>query len=110
MSFINLLDSVVYTDADITSRTLAILRESVSADDELKAARIARKATPTQQERAYVASVDAAIETALHSGAQARADMALLSEVLAFEAGGSEPLSSAAQAVFDLRHPVRAQA
>ena len=84
-SFINLMASDVWTDQDINRRVQALIRSQFTAEDELKAARLARQATKTDAEAAFIASVDAAIASALAEGAAARADMVLLQGALDVE-------------------------
>lgn len=85
MSFINLMASDVWSAADIDNRVQSMIRSRFSAQDELRAARLARKPDATEGEAAFVASVDAWIAECIEQGHQARVDMALLHEVLAHE-------------------------
>ena len=84
-SFVNLMASDVWSDLDISRRVQALIRSAFTAEDELKAARLARQETKTDAEAAFIASVDAAITAALTEGATARSDMALLKDVLHVE-------------------------
>lgn len=85
MSFVDLMANDVWSDLDIDNRVQAIIRGQVTEGDELKAARLSRKAEPTPDDLAYVASVDSAISAAVKEGADARSDMALLSYVMEME-------------------------
>lgn len=85
MSFINLMASDVWSAADIDNRVQSMIRSRFSAQDELKAARLARKPDATEGEAAFVASVDAWIAECIEQGHQARVDMVLLHEVLGLE-------------------------
>ena len=84
-SFVNLMGNDVWSPLDISRRVQAIIRSQFTQEDELKAARLARQATKTDAEAAFIASVDAAIASALAEGAAARSDMALLNFVLQVE-------------------------
>lgn len=108
MSFVNLMASDVWSDADINNRVQAIIRGQFSAEDELKAARLARKSDANADDLAFVAAVDAVIVEAVEEGRQARADNALLVAVLAYEDAARIVATSedpdeidAAQAVID---------
>jgi hypothetical protein len=90
-SFIDLMASHRWSDTDITNRTEAMLRSEFSAVEEQILNRDFTAAlsglapmTPELQERAM--AFKAAAENARLAGVQARADMALLEEVLALEA------------------------
>lgn len=109
-SFVNLMASAVWTDADISARVQALIRGAVSAEDELKAARLSRKTAATADDSAFVERVDGVIAAAVEQGREARADMALLREVLALEAGTApmEGASEQALGLYALRHPVQA--
>ena len=85
MSFINMMVSDYWSDLDINRRVQSLIRFQFTAEDELKAARLARQETKTDAEAAFIASVDAAITAALTEGATARSDMALLKDVLHVE-------------------------
>lgn len=85
-SFVNLLSRDRWTQADISNRVMQVIRASFSPDDELKAARLARKTDPTAEDVAYIAAVDAAITSAIKQGRAARTDMALLHAALDYEA------------------------
>lgn len=86
MSFVDLMGNDVWSPADIDARVSALIRSRFSADDELKAARLARKAEQAPEDSAFIAEVDAWIAVCVEKGRQARADMALLSEVFPMEA------------------------
>lgn len=85
-SFIDLMNSIVWSDADIANRVTQIIRASYSPDDELKAARLARKPDKSTDDVAYIAAVDAVITAAIKHGRLARADMSLLQFALDYEA------------------------
>jgi hypothetical protein len=86
MSFVNLMASDVWSSADIDNKVHALIRSRYSADDELKASRLARKPDPSESDSAFVAGVDAWIAECVQQGNDARADMALLNEVFPMEA------------------------
>ena len=84
-SFINLMASDVWTDQDINRRVQALIRSQFTAEDELKAARLARQSSKSGPEIEFIASVDAAIAAALDEGHAARTDMALLTQAMNVE-------------------------
>ena len=86
MSFIDKMASDVWSSADIDNKVHALIRSRYSADDELKASRLARKPDPSESDSAFVAGVDAWIAECVQQGNDARADMALLNEVFPMEA------------------------
>lgn len=86
MSFVNMMANDVWSSADIDNKVQALIRSRFSAEDELKAARLARLANPTTEEQAFVADVDGWIAACVQEGRQARADMVLLLEVFDVEA------------------------
>jgi hypothetical protein len=69
----------------IETKVQAIIRSTVTEADELKAARLARKVSRTEQEQAFIDNVDAVIAAAITEGRAATADMALLSSTMAYE-------------------------
>lgn len=83
MSFIDLMASDVWSSADIDNKVQALIRSRFSAQDELKASRLARTSSPSDSDTAFVASVDAWIAECVLEGRSARADMELLLQVLA---------------------------
>ena len=85
MSFVNMMGNDRWTDLDINRRVQAIIRSQFTAEDELKAARLARQATKTDTEQAFIEAVDSAIAAALAEGHDARVDMELLAQVLNIE-------------------------
>lgn len=112
MSFVNLMASDVWSDADISNRVQAIIRSRFSAEDELKAARLARKPDASSDDLAFVAAVDEVIAQAVAAGRDARADNALLIAVLGYEdavrtvATSEDPDEiKAAQAIIDAASP-----
>lgn len=84
-SFVNLMASDVWSSGDIDNRVQALIRSRYSENDELKASRLARKPDQSESDLAFVAGVDAWIAECVQQGSDARADMALLSEVLPME-------------------------
>lgn len=90
MSFINLMASDVWTDADITRRTEAMVRQYFSADAEMIINRKLQGAALGQyalsaEEMAEVARFNEVVFEARAAGDAARADMAVLNEVLTVE-------------------------
>lgn len=90
MSFINLMASDVWSDADITRRTEAMVRSRFTEAAELIINRKVQGAALGQyqlslDEQAEVAAFNEAVFEARQAGEAARADMALLREVLAAE-------------------------
>lgn len=86
MSFVNMMSNDVWSSADIDNKVQALIRSRFSAEDELKAARLARLANPSAEDQAFTAAVDTWIADCVQQGRQARADMALLLEVFDVEA------------------------
>lgn len=85
MSFVNPLLNHLWSDADIADRVQSIIRSTVSAEDEFKAARLARQPVRTDAEQGFVDWVDTAVANALGKGVAARAEMALLASALKVE-------------------------
>lgn len=85
MSFIEMMASDVWSSADIDNKVQALIRSRYSAQDELKASRLARTPNPSETEAAFVVSVDSWIAECVAEGRAARADMALLAQVLELE-------------------------
>ena len=85
MSFVNLYANDLWSKADIDGRVQALIRGRFNQQDELKAARLARKADATEAEQTFVAKVDAWIATCIEEGRQAALDTALLAETLDYE-------------------------
>ena len=125
MSIINLLANDVWSEADILSHGRTVIASVVSEarQNELRTimlGHIAGMRTATADELVEIATVQDATEAQVIENAAARADMALLVEVMAYEnyvapepvEGEPDPLppvlSPEAQAVYDLRHPVEA--
>lgn len=86
MKIVDLMSSEIWSPADIEARVTALIRSRYSADDELKAARLARALTPSAHDLAFIAAVDDWISSCLEAGRQATQDMALLQQVLDIEA------------------------
>ena len=85
MSFIDLMASDVWSSADIDNKVQALIRSRYSAQDELKASRLARTPNPSETDAAFVVSVDSWISECVAEGRAARADMTLLAQVLELE-------------------------
>lgn len=91
MSFIDMMANDVWSDADITNRTEAMVRAQVSVADELVLNRKVQGAALgqyqlTPEDEAQMALLAQAGFAAQQEGIAARADMALLLRVLAVEA------------------------
>lgn len=111
MTCINLMASDVWSEEDIVAHGRAVINAQVSLDrqQELQTIMLGhiasmRVATPAELEE--IATVAAITEAQSVENTQARADMARLSEVLAYEADDTLTLSTEGQALYDLRHPV----
>ena len=85
MSFVNLMASDVWSDADISNKVQALVRSKYSSEDELKAARLSRKPDISEDELLFISSVDSVISDAIDEGRAARKDNALLIQVLEYE-------------------------
>ena len=90
MSIINMLKSDVWSEADIVSagRTAINAQVSMERQQELQTimlGHIAQMRTATAEEMAEIALVQQVTEAQVIANAAARADMALLNEVLAYE-------------------------
>jgi hypothetical protein len=89
-SFINLMTNDIWSDADITRRTEAMIRSEFSLDAETI---LNRKVigisigtyTPTAEDQAEIARYDQVAKAAQAAGVAARADMALLIQVFPLE-------------------------
>jgi hypothetical protein len=106
MSFVDVMANDVWTAADIVRRTEAIVRSQFSAEDEQILNRkvtgqMLGQYTLTPDEQAELSAFAAATEAARLQGSAARADMALLAQALAVEAGTLDP-AAVAQDVTDL--------
>lgn len=86
MSYVDLMANDVWSLQDIDRRTQALIRSKVTQEDEFKASRLARKVDASQADLDFVAFVDGVIADVLSQATQARADSALLSETLKYEA------------------------
>ena len=123
MGIINLMGNDVWSEADIMAHGREVINSHVSVprQDELRTimlGHIAQMRVATPDELAEIALVQQVTEVQVLANAQARADMVLLAEVLAYEhyvapepIEGVDPepaptLSVDGQALFDLRHPV----
>lgn len=85
MSFIDMMASDVWSSGDIDNKVQALIRSRYSAQDELKASRLARTPNPSETDAAFVVSVDSWIAECVAEGRAARTDMALLVQVLELE-------------------------
>lgn len=90
MSFINLMANDIWTDADITRRTEAMVRTEFSAEAEIilnrKVAGISLgQYMPTEADQIEMARFKAVVDAAHDEGVAARADMALLLETMDYE-------------------------
>lgn len=85
MSFVNMMASDVWSSTDIDNKVQALIRSRYSAQDELKASRLARTPNPSDSDAAFVVSVDSWIAECVAEGRAARVDMALLTQVLNME-------------------------
>jgi hypothetical protein len=128
-SFIDLMANDVWSDADITRRTEAMIRTEFSAEAETilnrKALGLAMgNYEPSMQDLMDMARYNSVAMAAQAAGIAARADMALLLQALALEEAqarlDADPTDAAAQAVldgasqeardlFDLRRTARTQ-
>ena len=105
-SFINLMANDIWTDADITRRTEAMLRTEFSQEAETI---LNRKVlgmslgtyTPSPQDQADMARYNETALAAQASGVAARADMALLSETLVYEAAKKRLAQTTLQDAWD---------
>jgi len=114
MSFIDLMANDDWSDADILSRTEAMIRAEFSADREFILNRKVSGSLLGQyalalDEQAELAGFAALTNAARSAGIQAKADMALLRETWAVEAAQAafltDPEDSDAQAVVDAASP-----
>ena len=113
MSFVNLMASDVWSEVDIVNRTesmiaghstpqaVVILQRKVTAEQ-------LGQYTLTEAEKEELQAYQLACYRAQQAGIEARADMALLTEVLAVESGTLqlESASEKAQLLHALRNPV----
>jgi len=86
MSFVDMTADRVWTDKEIMWQVQAILRSTVSAEDELKAARLFRLNFKSTNEAAFIQRVDSAIAAAIEEGHQAHIDNQIVIDRLAAEA------------------------
>lgn len=101
MSFIDMMANDVWSDSDINNKVIALIRVSVSADDELKAARLARAATRSAEDTSFIDWVDSVITAAVQDGRDARADMAVLNQVFVVEAAERRLAQPVVEPVYD---------
>lgn len=91
MSFIELMDNVVWSEHDIVARTEAMIRSEFSMEEQtilnrkVTAAQL-QQYTLSDEEKAAIARFSVLSLQAAAAGKAAREDMALLNEVLALEA------------------------
>lgn len=105
-SFINLLANDIWSDADITRRTEAMVRTEFSAEAETilnrKVAGISlSQYTPTPEDLAEMARFKAVVDAAQAAGVAARADMVLLSQTLVYEAAKKRLAKTTLQDAWD---------
>ena len=110
MSFIDLTKNDIWSDADIENRVRSVTNAQVSParQSELQTimlGHISQIRTATDAELVEIMQVKDLIEVGAVNAAAARADMALLNEVLAYEADNTIPISEAGQALYALRNP-----
>ena len=86
MSFVNLYGNDVWSVQDINNRVQSMIRSKYSAEDELKASRLARKTDRSEEDELFIMSIDEWILQCLEEGKQAVVDNALLVEVIEYEA------------------------
>jgi hypothetical protein len=108
---IDFLKNDVWSEADILSHGRTVIASQVSPQRQtelqtIMLGHIAGMRTATAEEMQEIGLVQVVTEAQALANAQARADMALLLEVMDFEADSEgKTLSAEAQAVWDLRHP-----
>ena len=86
MSYIDLTGNKTFTSDQISQRLQSAIRQRVSNEDEMKAARIGRKATKTVADKAFIAKVDEHIANCIADVKLVQADNALLRSILAYKA------------------------
>lgn len=91
MSIVNLLKNDIWSEADIINAGRAAIYSQISFDRQqelqtIMLGHIAGLRTATMEELAEIAQVQAVTEAQASANAAARADMALLNDVLAYEA------------------------
>ncbi len=91
MSIVNLLKNDIWSEADIINAGRAAIYSQISFDRQqelqtIMLGHIAGMRTATMEELAEIAQVQAVTEAQASANALARADMALLNDVLAYEA------------------------
>lgn len=112
MSIINLLVNDIWSEADIVAHGRAVINAQVSSERQqelqtIMLGHIAGMRSATPDELAEIGLVAQITEAQSQQNALARADMALLAEVLAYEADPTDKtLTEQGQALYDLRHPV----
>jgi hypothetical protein len=113
MSCINLLANDIWSDADIVAHGRAVIESKVSKARQIELQTIllgqmTGMRVASQAELDEIVLVQSVTEAQAAENDVARAEMALLLEVMAFEADPTLVLSPAAQAVYELRHPIEA--
>lgn len=91
MSIVNLLKNDIWSEADIINAGRAAIYSQISFDRQqelqtIMLGHIAGMRTATMEEMAEIAQVQAVTQAQVIANAAARADMALLNDVLAYEA------------------------
>jgi len=85
VNYIDLTSDKVWTDDQINRRLQAVIRSRVSQDDEMKAARLGRKAKKTAADKAFIQSVDDHISASIAEAKAISADNSLLRSVVEHE-------------------------
>lgn len=110
MSFINLLENVVWSEVDIINRTEAMINSEFQKPRlDILSRKVSGQAMGyvlTEQEQADLLAYQAVCYQAGAEADAARADMALLTEVMAYESTGEGELSDGAQVLYVLRNPL----
>ncbi len=104
MSFVNTLSNDVWTDADITRRTEAMVHSITPREEEVILTRKVMAVsmgqwTLTETEQAELAAYQAACFESHQAGLDARADMALLQATLGYEAAPARLLIPEVEAI-----------
>lgn len=107
---INLLANDIWTEQDILARGRALIAAQVSSvrQQELQTillGHLTQERTTTDEELAEIALVGQITRAQSAENDLVRADMALLTEVMAYESTGEGELSDGAQVLYVLRNP-----
>ena len=111
MSFVDLMESHVWSEADIVNRTEAMAHAVLSIEEETILSRKVLSVllgawTMTEDDLATQAKFAAACAEAHQAGVEARADMVLLQAVLDYEADPAATASAEVLDLFLLRNPL----